>query len=39
MSEESKVKEEIGWYKTVFIILTAIDVSLLAWFAQSYKTA
>jgi Mn2+/Fe2+ NRAMP family transporter len=37
VSEESKIKEEIGWYKTVFVVLTAIDVSLLAWFAQNYK--
>ena len=39
MSEESKIKEEIGWYKAVFIVLTAIDASLLAWFAQNYKIA
>lgn len=39
MSEESKIKEEIAWYKAVFLVLTAIDVSLLAWFAQNYKTA
>jgi Mn2+/Fe2+ NRAMP family transporter len=37
VSEESKIKEEIGWYKIVFVVLTAIDVSLLAWFAQNYK--
>lgn len=39
MSKESKIKEEIAWYKAIFIVLAAIDASLLAWFAQNYKTA
>ena len=39
MSRSEKVKEEIGWLKVVFGILAAIDVSLLAWLAQNYRSA
>jgi 4-hydroxybenzoate polyprenyltransferase len=39
MSEESKIKEQIGWYKVTFAILIATGVSLLAWFAQNYTLA
>jgi len=39
MSRSEKLKEEIGWLKVVFGILSAIDVSLLAWLAQNYRSA
>ncbi len=39
MSRSEKLKEEIGWLKVVFGILAAIDVSLLAWLAQNYRSA
>ncbi|SMM98810.1 hypothetical protein SPONN_2828 [uncultured Candidatus Thioglobus sp.] len=39
MSEESKIKEEIGWYKVIFAILVATVISLLSWFAQNYELA
>ncbi|MEL6749442.1 MAG: hypothetical protein AAFO09_04035 [Pseudomonadota bacterium] len=38
MSEEKCLELEIGWYKVVFAILAAIDVSLLGWIAQNYAT-
>ncbi|SMN00889.1 hypothetical protein SPONL_1609 [uncultured Candidatus Thioglobus sp.] len=37
MSEESKIKEIIGWYKVAFAIFIATDLSLLAWFVQNFK--
>ena len=37
MSEESRIKEEIGWYKIAFAIFIATDLSLLAWFVQNFK--
>jgi len=39
MSEENKIKEEIGWYKVIFAILVATVISLLSWFAQNYELA
>ncbi len=36
MSEEKQIEQEIGWLKIVFAILSAIDVSLIAWVAQNY---
>lgn len=36
MSEEKRLEIEIGWYKVVFAILVATDISLLAWLAQMY---
>jgi predicted MFS family arabinose efflux permease len=38
MAKIDEIKEEIGWLKIVFGILTAIDVSLLGWLAQNYQT-
>ena len=37
MSEEKQIEQEIGWYKVIFTILSAIDVSLFAWFVQNYE--
>jgi hypothetical protein len=34
-----KTQRGNGWLKVVFGILAAIDVSLLAWLAQSYRSA
>ena len=39
MAKLDKLKEEIGWMKIIFGILVAIDISLVAWLAQNYKTA
>ena len=39
MSRSEKIKEQIGWLKVVFGILTAIVVSLIGFIATSYKTA
>ena len=36
MSVEKRLEIEIGWYKVVFAILVATDISLLAWLAQKY---
>ena len=38
MSEEAQIEQEIGWYKVVFAVLAAIDISLLAWLAQNYES-
>jgi hypothetical protein len=38
MPQEKQLEQEIGWYKVVFAVLAAIDVSLLAWFAQNYES-
>lgn len=38
MSEQVQLEQEIGWYKVVFAVLAAIDVSLLAWFAKNYDS-
>ena len=39
MGKIDKIKEQIGWLKVVFGILTAIVVSLIGYIATSYKTA
>ncbi|WP_369177052.1 hypothetical protein [Candidatus Thiodubiliella endoseptemdiera] len=39
MSEESRIKEEIGWYKVAFAILMATCISLLAWLVENYAIA
>ena len=39
MAKIDEVKEEIGWLKIMFGILTAIDISLLGWLAQKYNEA
>ena len=38
MSEEKQIEQTIGWYKVVFAILSAIDISLFAWFVRYYET-
>lgn len=38
MSEEKQIEQTIGWYKVVFVILSAIDISLFAWFVRYYAT-
>ena len=38
MSEEKQIEQSIGWYKVVFAILSAIDISLFAWFVRHYAT-
>ena len=38
MSEEKQIEQAIGWYKVVFTILSAIDISLFAWFVQHYAS-
>ena len=35
MAQIDKTKEEIGWLKTIFALLIAIDVSLIGWLAQN----
>ncbi|MDE0505473.1 MAG: hypothetical protein OXI86_15455 [Candidatus Poribacteria bacterium] len=36
MARIDKLKEEIGWFKIVFAILIATDISLVAWLVQNY---
>ncbi len=36
MARVDKLKEEIGWLKIIFAILTATDISLVAWLVQNY---
>ena len=36
LSKSEKIKETLGWMKVVFGILSAIDVSLIAWIANNY---
>ena len=38
MSEEKQIEQAIGWYKVVFAILSAIDISLFAWFVRHYTS-
>ena len=39
MPKIDKIKEEIGWLKLIFALLTAIDVSLIGWLAQNIDSA
>jgi len=39
VSKAEKIKEQIGWLKIVFGLLTAILVSLVGFIATSYKSA
>ena len=39
MAKIDEIKEDIGWLKVIFGILTAVDISLLGWLAQNYKTS
>ncbi len=34
MAKIDKIKEEIGWLKVIFAVLTAVDISLVAWLAK-----
>jgi len=36
MSQNEKIKEQIGWLKVLFGILSAVDVSLIGWLASNY---
>ena len=36
MAKLDSLKEEIGWLKVFSAILTASDLSLIAWLAQNY---
>jgi len=38
MAKIDELKEEIGWLKVIFSILTAIDISLLGWLAQNTES-
>ena len=39
MSKAERIKEPLGWLKIVFAVLVAVDVSLIAWLAQNFRTA
>ena len=39
MSQIDRIKETLVWLKVVFVALVAIDVSLIAWLAQNFRTA
>ena len=39
MSRAEKIKEQIGWLKVAFGLLTAVIVSLVGYIATSYKIA
>jgi hypothetical protein len=42
MGERGKVdgaKEELGWLKILFAVLSAVDASLIAWIPQNYVQA
>lgn len=39
MSQAERIKETLGWLKVVFAALVAVDVSLVAWLAQNFRTA
>jgi hypothetical protein len=38
LSKEKRIEQEIAWYKIIFAIFTATDISLLAWFVQNFET-
>ncbi len=39
MAIKDRIKEELAWLKVVFVIFTAIDVSLIAWLVQYFQAA
>lgn len=39
MGKIDKIKEQIGWLKIAFGLLTAVVISLVGYIATSYKTA
>lgn len=38
MSENERIKEEIGWLKVVFAVLAAMDASVIAWLVQNFTS-
>ena len=39
MKKNEKIKEQIGWLKVVFGILSAVLVSMAGWLASNYNTS
>ncbi len=39
MAKIDEIKEEIGWLKIIFGILTAVDISILGWLAKNYNSS
>ncbi len=39
MSQNERIKEEIGWFKVVFAVSVAMCASVVAWLVQNYSTA
>lgn len=39
MSKADRLKEEIGWLKTMLALLVAVGVSMVAWVVQRYEVA
>ena len=39
VSQNERIKEELGWFKVVFGVLVAMGASMVAWLAQNYSTA
>lgn len=39
MSKNEKIKEQIGWLKVVFGILSAVLVSMAGWLAANYNVS
>ena len=39
MAKVDEIKEEIGWLKIIFGILTAVDISVLGWLSKNYSTS
>jgi len=39
MSKNEKIKEQIGWLKVVFGILSAVLVSMAGWLATNYNVS
>ena len=39
MSEEKRLELEIGWYKVIFAIFVATNISLVVWIVQNIERA
>ena len=39
MARADRIKEALGWLKVLFVSLVAVDVSLIAWLAENFRTA
>ena len=35
MAQIDKTREEIGWLKAIFVLLAALDISLIGWAVQN----